>query len=105
MIVVFEKAYLQELYETGRVDGKKYRFQRGVIINYQRCIKILLGASGVEALYRMHSLSYEVLKGNKQGISSIRVNKQYRIEFRIDKSNGESLVSICNILDLSNHYK
>lgn len=48
---------------------------------------------------------HEVLKGDKEGISSIRVNDQYRIEFTVKNVASESIVTICNILELSNHYK
>lgn len=53
----------------------------------------------------MKSLNYEVLKGDKKGTSSIRVNDQYRIEFTVTLINDDSIVTICNILDLTNHYK
>ena len=53
----------------------------------------------------MKSLNYEVLKGDKKGTSSIRVNDQYRIEFSVTLINDDSIVTICNILDLTNHYK
>ena len=46
------------------------------------------------------------LKGvDKAGISSIRVNDQYRIEFTVKQISSEAVVTICNILELSNHYK
>ncbi|MDR2449113.1 MAG: type II toxin-antitoxin system RelE/ParE family toxin [Prevotellaceae bacterium] len=41
----------------------------------------MLAAKNLEVLYSIHSLNYEVLKGEKAGISSIRVNKQYRPEY------------------------
>lgn len=59
----------------------------------------------IEALYNMASLHYEVLKGDKAGISSIRVNDQYRIEFTVSYQETETIIYICNILDLSNHYQ
>jgi proteic killer suppression protein len=105
MIVYFEKEYLRDLYETGKTTDKKHRFQPEIVRKYKRCIDILMDASGTEALYAMNALNYEVLKGDKQGISSIRVNKQYRIEFAITDSGTEPVVKICNILELSNHYK
>ncbi len=37
--------------------------------------------------------------------SSIRVNDQYRIEFTVEQVSSETVVTICNILELSNHYK
>jgi proteic killer suppression protein len=58
----------------------------------------------IETLYQIKSLNYEVLSGDKAGISSIRVNDKYRIEFTVNMYE-EPLVTICNILELSNHYK
>jgi len=105
MIVAFEKEYLRDLYEQGKTDDKKHRYQPGVIRKYKYCIDILREANGIEALYRINSLNYEVLKGDKQGISSIRVDRQYRIEFTVTNKDIEPVVTLCNILDLSNHYK
>lgn len=51
-------------------------------------------------------LSYEVLSGDKVGISSIRVSDQYRIEFSVShEADGKEQLTICNIIELSNHYK
>lgn len=104
MIVNFDKDYLRELYETGESD-KKYRFQPDIIKRYIKSIDYLKSANGIEDLFRLPSLRYEVLKGDKAGISSIRVNDQYRIEFTVIEEESETIVYICNILELSNHYK
>ncbi|MDR3184467.1 MAG: type II toxin-antitoxin system RelE/ParE family toxin [Prevotellaceae bacterium] len=104
MIVIFEKEYLRDLYETGKTADKKYRFQPEIVRKYEYCIKVLLAANGVEELYPINSLHYEVLKGDKKGISSIRINKQYRIEFTVKEEAGP-VVTVCNILELSKHYK
>lgn len=55
-------------------------------------------------LYQLNALHFEVLKGDKEGLFSIRVNDQYRIEFSIDRDSDHSLLIICNIVELSNHY-
>ncbi len=68
-------------------------------------IKTLESAERIEDLFTINSLNYEVLKGDKAGISSIRVNNQYRIEFTVTDNGAEPIVSVCNILELSNHYK
>lgn len=66
----------------------------------------MIGAPNVEALYMLSSLNYEVLKGNKKGVSSIRIDKKYRLEFIVSThSSEESLITICSILDISNHYE
>jgi proteic killer suppression protein len=105
MEVTFEKDYLRDLYKTGKTGDKKHRFQPEVVRKYQHRIDMLLGAKDIEVLYNIHSLNYEVLKGDKAGISSIRVNRQYRIEFTVKGNSIEPLLTVCNILELSNHYK
>lgn len=105
MEIVFDKDYLRQLYETGKAEGKKHRFQPQIVSRYQLRIKMLEQANGIEELYAIRSLHYEVLQGDKAGISSIRVNDQYRIEFTVKQMSSETVVTICNILELSNHYK
>jgi proteic killer suppression protein len=105
MIVTFEKEYLRDLYETGKTNDTKHRFQPQTARKYKRCIDILCDVSGTEALYVMNALNYEVLKGDKNGISSIRVNNRYRIEFTVADNGVEPVATVCNILELSNHYK
>ena len=52
-----------------------------------------------------HSLNYEKLKGDKTGTESIRVTDKYRLEFQT-KVIGEGIcVTVCNLLELSNHYQ
>lgn len=105
MEIRFEKEYLQELYENGRTFDKSHRFQPHIIERYQQRIKTMEAASGLEDIIRIRSYNYEVLKGDKKGISSIRVNDKYRIEFKVEYFSSEKLITICNIIELSNHYK
>ncbi len=105
MYIEFEKDYLRELLETGRTTDKKYRFQPEVVRGYVKCVQYLRRARNVEDLYPIHSLNYEVLKGDKSGISSVRINLKFRLEFTVrDLEEGEA-IKICNLLDISNHYK
>lgn len=106
MIVTFDKEYLSELYYGGKCRDKKHRYQPDIIKRYKQRIDTLNDASCIEALYRLRSLNYEVLTGDKAGISSIRVNDRYRIEFSVShEADGKELLTICNIMELSNHYK
>ena len=57
------------------------------------------------ALKKFSGLNYEKLKGDKAGLSSVRVNDQYRIEFEEKSSGEQSVATICSIVELSNHYK
>lgn len=103
MIVTFEQEYLKVLYEQGK-DDKKHRFQPNIIRRYKRCVDYLKQVKKIEELFLIPSLHYEVLVGDKAGISSVRVNDQYRVEFMV-RMQGEPVITICNILELSNHYK
>ena len=105
MYVTFEKQYLKDLYEKGKTDDKKHRYQPDIVKRYQKCIKFLWRSKSLEELMRIHSLNYEVLKGDKKGISSIRVNNKYRIEFTVKETWEEAVITVCNVIELSNHYK
>lgn len=105
MEITFEKEYLRELYEQGRTSDKKHRFQPSIIKRYQLRIKVLEQAASIAELLPLMSLHYEILKGDKAGISSIRVNDQYRIEFTVREVTNHTQITVCNILELSNHYK
>lgn len=104
MEIRFEQEYLRQLYEQGKTKDKKHRFQPDIVKRYQLRVKLLEQAESVEELFPIKSLNYEVLSGDKKGISSVRVNKQYRIEFLVEECDTEPVVKICNILELSNHY-
>jgi len=93
------------LFEQGRTSDKKHRFQPDVIKGYIKCVMFLKRASSVEQLYPIHSLNYEILQGDKKGISSVRINLQYRLEFTVRDVMGEQILTVCRLLEISNHYK
>ncbi|MDR0892978.1 MAG: type II toxin-antitoxin system RelE/ParE family toxin [Mediterranea sp.] len=105
MRVVFEKRYLLELYQSGKTSDKKHRFQSEVIKGYAKAIYRLEKAKALEDLYLYNSLNYEVLRGDREGVHSIRANLQYRVEFTVTVIGDEEVTTICNIIELSNHYK
>ena len=106
MVIEFEKEYLEEMYVEGKTKNKKHRFQPSVIKQYKQAIDKLRPANRIEDLFPIRSLNYEKLSGNKQGLESIRVNNQYRIEFRTSLEGEEpNTITICSIVELSNHYK
>jgi proteic killer suppression protein len=84
---------------------KKYRFQPQIAKKYRKTIDILESVAAVENLFRYNDLRYEALYGDKKGLESVRVNDQYRIEFKTTKVVSETVVTICNIVELSKHYQ
>ena len=105
MKIIFEKKYLKELYETGKTQEKKYRFQPQIINGYVKCVKALDSAQKIEDLFNYHSLRYEKLVGNKKGLSSVRINDQYRLEFREIMDPNHLAIEICSLTDITKHYK
>lgn len=65
----------------------------------------LISANCVTDLFRNNALNYEALQGDKAGISSVRINKKYRLEFTVREVMNEQIITVCRLLDISNHYK
>lgn len=105
MKVTFNEEYLEELYTRGKSGNKKYRFQPQIVRDYQKAVKFLIQAQRIEDLFPFKSLHFESLHGDKEGRFSVKANDQYRVEFSIEASDDEPVVKICNVLELSNHYK
>jgi len=105
MDIKFDKKYLEELFLTGKTTDKKHRFQPQIVAKYRKTIDILEAVAGVEDLFSYNALHYKKLEGDKEGLESVRVNDQYRIEFKTNQVVSETVITICNIKELSNHYK
>ena len=105
MKVTFEKDYLKELYDRGKTSDKKHRYQEYIVRKYIRVIDLMIELTNVMELTRYGGLHYEHLHGDKEGISSVRINDQYRIEFREVIEENKTIAEIVNITELSNHYK
>jgi toxin HigB-1 len=105
MDILFDKDYLREMYQAGTTTDKKHRFQPAIIRKYIRVIDLMIDQADTDSLKRYNSLNYEKLKGDKTKLSSVRVNDQYRIEFEEKTVDNQNIATICNIVELSNHYK
>ncbi|MBQ6064796.1 MAG: type II toxin-antitoxin system RelE/ParE family toxin [Prevotella sp.] len=105
MIVTFNEEYLEKLYTKGNTGMKKLRFQPQIVRGYQKAIKYLIQAQRKEDLFPFKSLHFEALHGDKEGLYSVRANDQFRVEFTLNETESDPVVTICNIMELSNHYK
>lgn len=105
MEIAFNKEYLLDMYKTGQCADKRHRYQPNIVRKYIDIINLMKRLHNVMGLRQYNSLRYEKLQGDKAGLSSVRVNNQYRIEFEENIKEGETIATICNITDLSNHYK
>ena len=105
MIVTFEEDYLKELYEEGKCHDKHHRFQPQIARKNTRTVDLMKQLSHLIGLAQYAGLHYEALHGDKEGLSSVRVNDQYRIEFREILDGDKAIAEVVSITDLSNHYK
>lgn len=105
MKVLFDKNYLANLYEKGDSGDKKHRFQPQVVKKYRKVVDLMMESPDVLLLAKYYFLRYEKLVGDKAGLSSARVNDQYRIEFEEIIQDNEVVATICNITELSKHYQ
>ena len=105
MVVTFNEDYLENLYVSGQTGVKKFRFQPQIVRGCQKAVKILIQAKRLEDLFPFKSLHFEALHGEKEGCFSVRANDQYRVEFTVTQTTDEPIITICHIMDLSNHYK
>lgn len=105
MEITFAEDYLRELYYEGKAHNKKYRFQPQIIKKFIRVLDLMETLKSTEDFYRYKALHYEALVGDKKDRESVKVNDQYRIEFHSEVIDNERKITICNILELSNHYK
>lgn len=105
MEITFDKTYLSDLYYNAVTKDKKHRYQPQIVRKYIRVIDMLRAANSTDDLLKFNGLNYEVLKGDRAGLESVRVNDQFRIEFKTAKVVNEVIITVCNIIELSNHYK
>ena len=73
---------------------KSTAYQPEVIRGYQKAVFVLSSANTITDLFRNNALNYEVLKGDKKGISSVRINRQYRLEFTVRDVMNEQIVTV-----------
>lgn len=59
MLIEYEKDFLEELYNDGQCKNKKYRFQKSVVLKYQKRIDTLMAATRIEDLFVFNSLNFK----------------------------------------------
>ena len=70
-----------------------------LIKSARRKLTVLRAAPDDRALRNWKSLHYEKLKGDRDGLRSIRLNDQYRIVFVLDEGTKPPTVTIVTIED------
>lgn len=106
MEISFKTQLLADLYEGKKVQNKEFRSNPALIKQYVKTVQRLMAVNKIEQLYQYAGLNYEKLKGNLKGLSSVRVNNQYRLIFLEVREEEEPFeVVLLEIEELSNHYQ
>ena len=106
MEIQFENQLLVDLYEGNKVADKEFRSNPALIKQYIKTVNKLKSVNKIEQLFQFVGLYYEKLKGDRKGLSSVRVNQQYRVIFEEIKSDHEPYeVILLTIEELSKHYE
>ena len=103
MLIRFRNPYLENLYAGKPVKGKPI-YSKEVILQFKKIVLRIEQADNSNQLKQFRSLNFEALKGTKKGLFSVRVNKQYRLEFKLD-DDKITLTEIVIIEQLSKHYE
>lgn len=103
MLIKFNNAYLEKLYTGKPVKGKPI-YSNDLIEKFKKKVLIIQQTENSVKLRAFKSLHFEALKGDKKGLYSIRIDKQYRLEFRLE-NDMVTLVEIALIEALSKHYE
>jgi toxin HigB-1 len=105
MKVRFNTKELEYYYLTPLADLKeKLPFTKDILKQYKKKVQILLSVESVSDLKQFRSLNFEALKGDRQEYNSIRLNKQYRLLFKIEKEgNGDLRIDVILLTEISKH--
>lgn len=104
MMLKIEDPFLGNVVSIGKVYGKS-PYPVEVLETFKRKVFQIKSAKNTADLRNIKSLHFEKLKEKKyEGKYSIRLNKAYRIIFRIENSEGNNRIEIICIEEISNHY-
>jgi toxin HigB-1 len=103
MIVEFNNAYLQKLFEGKQTAGKP-KYSKDVILKFKKTVLMLQNTESVNELRKFRGLNFEALKGDYKGYYSVRVDLQYRLILSVEKG-SVIITDVLIIEDLTNHYR
>lgn len=101
MEIEFSNKDLLNLYTTGK--SKKYQINKNVVKKFFKRIQQLEAAKDIYDLWKTPSVKFEKIKRSKK-IYSLRIDKVYRLEVKIEFENKEKSKGKVFIKEISKHY-
>lgn len=103
MIIQFNNAYLQKLFEGKQMTGKP-KYSQDVILKYKKTVLTLQNTESIKELRKFRGMNFEAFKGKFKGYYSVRVDLHYRLILSVEK-NSVVVIDVLIIEDLTNHYQ
>jgi len=103
MIVEFNNAYLEKLFQGKQMAGKP-RYSQDVVLKFKKTILMLQNTGSIKELRKFRGLNFEALKGNFKGYYSVRVDLHYRLILSVEHA-SVVITDVLIIEDLTNHYQ
>lgn len=97
MEVEFKEPWYADIENNAVAASKKLSVE--VIKSARRKLQVLRSAPDERTLRNWRSLHFEKLSGDKQGLYSIRLNKQWRMVFDMDKTCVPAKITVLSIED------
>ena len=98
----FADKHLIEFYQTGK--SKKLKLGKDIAKGFVERVGRIAAAVNINDLWTPPSMKFEKMKGYDNRFS-IRINKQYRLEFSIEFTDESKTEGQVLILTISNHYE
>ena len=103
MIIQFNNAHLQKIFEGKQIAGKP-KFSQNVVLKFKKTVLMLQHTGSIKELRKFRGLSFEALKGDFRGYYSVRVDLHYRLILSIEKD-SVVITDVLIIEDLTKHYQ
>lgn len=103
MVIKFNNAYLQNIYEGKETTGKP-KYSQDVIIKFKKTVLMLQYTESIIELRKFRGLNFEALKGKFKGFYSVRVDLHYRLILSLEKD-SVVITDILIIEELIKHYQ
>lgn len=107
MKVLLTTEELLYFFETALDEIKgKQKIPIEIIKQFKNKVTVLMNILTLTDLYKFGGLNFEKLKGELKDYYSIRLNQQYRLIFKLVKTeNDKIIVEIIHITEISKHYE
>lgn len=96
MKVVFRSDDLRRVSEDAEFSGS---LNQDIVSRFRLRIQTIESAEDERAFYKLRSLRFEKLKGERSGQYSMRLNDQWRLILEFDGKGQDKVVTIVDVVD------